>query len=625
MKPELSYDEAYTAMGGLRRSRRPPGDPKIPGSMTQAEIDARNDSVIAEQARLEQLGPIANQTQNVYTKVHTRPLGGGDRSQFRYQRTPYEEYAAQAVEFPRVSLHKLWNFGLDAANALGTSQREYHDAVWGIHRSAPLPSAIPQDSPIRNPTIGGVPVLLEDYPKDSPTLAATTLGPLREMEPDLFKDINGDPIRQVPQVYENDWMLNLAGSAQNQSALLAASAALGLSAGAAAPAVAPAFAPQLQTLATTYPRIASAAPIAKYWAESAIPGFAASSTSGSNWFNLMQAMNAIYAANIAQDSIQHGINEFGVTGNPIHSVGAGARHHFANTPLGPVNLLYAAPTMAADIGGQFISSNTVDNTIQQSMLASSPNIVHELPNLPVMQNFNPNAPLTLGRRYLDESTRTPDSSFTSSDPRRRNKAIADASAGKGLSTLGQVGFNVTSPFITPGTTQERDDAFTVSNLELFENNAKNINSEKGLEMAQNIEDAVKANLISRGYSPDKITPQMVQDTISRTGAIYAQNAIEDLLKTNPVAAQKVLEVYNSFNQGLTSNAPQSYYYLLSQINSITAPAQNMPSNSALANNTGAVNAGPTWANELRGMLEANQGQEADLTPPARRSGVSFTF
>lgn len=565
-KPELSYDEAYTALGGLR-SRRPPGNPKIPGSMTQSEIDTRNNSVIAEQARLEQLGPVANQTQNVYTNVHTRPLGGGSKDLYRFQNTPWEDFQTQLGEYPRVSLYKLWNLGLDAANALGTSQREYHDAAWGIPRSAPLPSAIPQDSPIRNPTIGGVPILLEDYPNDSRTLAGTSRF-LQKWQPNLFTDINGNPI---PQLYENDpdaWMLNAAGTAQNQAALLAGSAAAALSAPFAGSAAAPLtgrLAPYTTRFAAAYPRLASyGTNIAKFWGDLAIPGYAAARAAPAARLgsNLMTAGMSAMAANAAQDSYRHGATEAALTGNNLHGLQSGLQMHAVNSPIGPMSILPALVGMGTQMAGEYALNANNRNLIEQNSRAAPTPIADGSLMVLNSGDINPNSPL-----YR---------SLSSSDPRRRaaaqeqlNQANYDAAL---AANIGSFLVDYKTPLgLSAGATQERDDALFSKNIQLVEDHAKNIDASDIDQKLIGMGDSIRENLIARGYSPEKITPDLIFNSFYSAADQYAQNTIDEFAKIAPGKVEDVAYAYDKFRQGVASSpdmATLHYYALLKDISNI---------------------------------------------------------
>lgn len=509
MKPEFSYKE----ITGKTTGPRPSGSVSAPGSMTQSEINARNNSVIAQQASQ---GKPTYQAAQQNTQNSPSAIGAGFRAG-----------ASQFVE-PISGAAHYWTNG----------------------------------------NVGS------DYSDDSYWLDATrrfhnTFTPSTE---DLELRYGNDEMLD----WANRALLGSAGFAALAGTALAAPVIANIARREVPQAlrVAPNFvrlgpASPLQPLTGQIGNYALHAArsglgnAANLWSSFAIPGAAVmGGGSAGLGANLMTAGMGMMGLNHALGSYQHGLDEYEITGNPTHSVLAGLENQIMGAPIS------VAPPAASMIAGmaaapaQIIKEQENSTALTADSLGQGINpAIREDPETlsQYLSYANPADP----NWYSEDSDLN--NQYRSPDNRDRERAQSSLNQnyrqtnpeGAALSSISENVMDQGSLLgLRPRTSQDRDQALVTENFKVLD----------GAPSYSAALNKVTSNLVQRGFDSEK-AKSLAAETLSSTvdahldtmaRKVKDDESIADLydlkeqLQSAREAGASPEYIYSMYSQGLKS-------------------------------------------------------------------------
>jgi hypothetical protein len=530
MKSEFSNYE----ITGQKPGPKPAGNVNVPGSMTQEQINARNDAVIAHQAEFNK-NP---QQRNVYQQVNARtqsPARTTFTNEGQVQLTPYEAFAHSFVEPIRDS------WGYLTGQGYSRPDDPYEDPVnsrW-LDTVNRFNNSIAPDNPI--------PVNYKDTMLDAANAslllsANSALGAGAAVAAPAVGAVAGGALRAVPYASR---VAPLASNAANY----------GRQAANAVTAAFPRAAPVVNSVAQRAIPLGRSAK--DFYADVALPFYSYSRAPTTNLgVNLFRAGMGAGAGYQALDSYQQGMREYGITQNPAHSIRAGLYNQFVNTPFtpGPVPLL-------TGLAGSYVGEAAGKATGEAELRRRSYRFA-DTPEGAV----NAKDPLVyrLGAQ----------------DPRQRQAALEAIEQMNPYATTAANIFGTLADFKRPlglpsGQTSERDGELIRSNVELMETGSKGLaDPETAINTISNFSDSIKNNLIARGYAPEAITPQVVIRSVDDAAAAYTNNAILQFRNSHPDLVTDALARYNNFKKHLYSSNGNdyaisiAYYQLMQDLNAI---------------------------------------------------------
>jgi hypothetical protein len=494
-----------------------------PGSMTQAQIDARNAAVISGAA-----ADNNNPQQNLYQQLYWRDKFPNQRSALnsrgQYSLTPYETFGQQFSEPIRGSGRSL-------------TGGEYYDS---------------EADPYGNPS--------DSYWLDTVKRFNNSINPNNPIGLNYPKE-NALDVANGSLIGSNIFAVSALGAAVAPSVAAAVPRHLIPS----LPRVAPMVNSGVNAAINAFPRIAPLAlpvleflnrrgvPIARnlkdFYSDLTFPFYAfsgpATSSLGANVMKAGMGAGAIYQG---LDSYQHAMKEYGLTGSLPHALRAALRNQAVAAPVTPFGMLGAIPAGLASAGAGMAEDRVHGDELDRRS-----------------KQYDPS--LKPGQRSLEEPTAR---DYHSPDPRRQQEAHTDLS--KAYPTLAATRsvldslFDLKSIFgVSDGSTETRDNELLVSNLQRMENDFSLNDPEGRLDAASKFTDSVRNNLINvRGYNPKNITPEVMMQTVDAAAYTHIENVKNNIRRSykgqeslSPLF-QSIDGAYDKFIQTVASSKGEDF-------------------------------------------------------------------